>query len=43
LRAKDEWGEPLAEVKVAARFKLTERSAEDWVRADFANPMLADD
>jgi hypothetical protein len=43
LRAKDEWGEPLAEVKVAARFKLTERSAEDWVRADFANPMRADD
>ena len=38
LTAIDEAGERLAQVKVAATFKLSPSSAADWVAADFVRP-----
>ena len=38
LSALDEAGEELAKVKVAASFKLTRASAENWIAAEFARP-----
>lgn len=38
LRAQDEGGDALAEVKVEAGFKLNRQTAQAWVDADFARP-----
>jgi hypothetical protein len=38
LTAIDESGERLAQVRVAAAYKLTPASASDWVEAGFARP-----
>ena len=38
LAAQDEFGEPLAQVKVRPDFKLTRASAAAWVEADYAKP-----
>jgi hypothetical protein len=38
LSAQDEGGEPLAQVRVAATFKLNRSSATRWVENDFARP-----
>jgi len=38
LSAQDEGGDALAEVKVAAGFKLNRQTAQAWVDAEFANP-----
>ena len=38
LTAQDDGGEALAQVRVAASFKLTRASATAWVDADFAKP-----
>jgi hypothetical protein len=38
LAAQDEFGEPVAQVKVRADFKLTMASATAWVEADYAKP-----
>lgn len=38
LRAQDEGGDVLAEVKVEAGFKLNRQTAQTWVDADFARP-----
>ncbi len=38
LSAQDEGGDALAEVKVAAGFKLNRQTAQAWVDAEFAKP-----
>ena len=38
LRAQDEGGEALAEVKVEAGFKFNRQTAQAWVDADFVKP-----
>jgi len=38
LTARDEHGAPLAQVRVAAGFKLTEASAAAWVENEFRRP-----
>jgi hypothetical protein len=38
LKAFDPTGEPLANVKVSAGFKLTKASAERWIEREFAAP-----
>ena len=38
LTAQDENGDALAEVKVAASFKLNRQTAQAWVDAEFAKP-----
>ncbi|MCE4556320.1 hypothetical protein [Pelomonas cellulosilytica] len=38
LRAQDAAGEPLAEFKVAASFRLTQSAAEAWVDGGFERP-----
>ena len=38
LSAQDEGGDALAEVKVAASFKLNRQTAQAWVDAEFAKP-----
>jgi len=38
LSAQDESGDALAEVKVAASFKLNRQTAQAWVDAEFAKP-----
>jgi hypothetical protein len=38
LSAQDEGGEPLAQLRVAASFKLNRSSATRWVENDFARP-----
>ena len=38
LSAQDEGGDALAEVKVAADFKLNRQTAQAWVDAEFAKP-----
>jgi hypothetical protein len=38
LSAQDEFGDALAEVKVAAGFKFNRQTAQAWVDADFAKP-----
>ena len=38
LSAQDESGDDLAEVKVAAGFKLNRQTAQAWVDAEFAKP-----
>jgi len=38
LSAQDESGDALAEVKVAAGFKLNRQTAQAWVDAEFAKP-----
>jgi hypothetical protein len=38
LRAQDEGGDTLAEIKVAASFKLNRQTAQAWVDADFVKP-----
>jgi hypothetical protein len=38
LSAQDEGGNPLAEVKVDAGFKLNRQTAQAWVDADFTKP-----
>ena len=38
LTAQDEKGDALAEVKVAASFKLNRQTAQAWVDAEFAKP-----
>jgi hypothetical protein len=38
LSAQDEGGDDLAEVKVAAGFKLNRQTAQAWVDAEFAKP-----
>jgi hypothetical protein len=38
LSAKDEGGDALAELKVAAGFKLNRQTAQSWVDAEFAKP-----
>ena len=38
LSAQDEGGDVLAEVKVAASFKLNRQTAQAWVDAEFAKP-----
>jgi len=38
LRAQNEGGDPLAEVKVEAGFKLNRQTAQAWVDKDFAKP-----
>jgi hypothetical protein len=38
LSAQDENGDALAEVKVAASFKLNRQTAQAWVDAEFAKP-----
>ncbi len=38
LSAQDEGGEPLAQLRVAATFKLNRSSATRWVENDFARP-----
>jgi hypothetical protein len=38
LSAQDEGGDGLAEVKVAAGFKLNRQIAQAWVDAEFAKP-----
>lgn len=43
LSARDAFGERVAQVKVSAAFRLSPRSAEQWVRAGFANPLRMDD
>ena len=38
LAAQDVYGEPLAQVRVVANFKLTLASAESWVANDYRKP-----
>ena len=38
LSAQDEGGDDLAEIKVAAGFKLNRQTAQAWVDAEFAKP-----
>ncbi|MBK4736511.1 hypothetical protein [Noviherbaspirillum pedocola] len=38
LTATDAYGEQLAEVRVAANFKLTASSAADWIASGYARP-----
>src|SRR5690606_11657891 len=38
LSAKDDYGEELARVRVSPGFKLTRKSAADWVANDFSRP-----
>ena len=43
LTATDMQGEPRAQVRVAASFKLSQASARDWVAQDFRRPGQAQD
>jgi hypothetical protein len=38
LAAQDEAGDQIAEVRVAANFKLTRSSAADWIEAEYRKP-----